>query len=177
MFYIGYIIYLWIWSFGSKILYIAINSGAFAAIEGYFEIDLMKFSTVIKYIFMAAPLLRFFIKDWKKKNKVLPICWLSSFLFIVLMVVLNIPCGKKFEKFEPKLWQEYPKQRWLMYDDLKENNLLDNLDIYEVEALLGKPDNLYVLEEKTVYEYDIHIDCEVIAVIFKDNIYEKMGER
>lgn len=174
MFYIGYIIYLYIWFLGSKYLDIAIGSGLFVAVEGYFEIELLKLSVYIKYLFMIAPLLRFIIKDWKKKDKVLPICWLSSFILIIVLCVLNIICGIRFQKFEPELWQECPKLRWLMSTDLLDRYLVENLTVEEVEALLGTPDNSYVLEGKTVYEYDTYIDCDRITVVFNDNICEKI---
>lgn len=174
MFYIGYIFYVLIWLFDIKWMGLLVGTAGYTyAIDDYFGIVFLNYYVAIKCILLFAPLIIrlvvLFIKNEKKKKRVLPFCWLVSIIVSILILCLDIFCTSKFRTFEPELWQQYPRQRNVMREDLENRNLLEGMTMDEVEAFLGKADC-----RASALWYETNVDGGKVFIKFKDNVFESI---
>ena len=62
--------------------------------------------------------------------------------FVILSFMTFYLATLSFQKFTPEKWQMYPKERYIMIEDLKENHKIIGMEYSEVIELLGEPDAL-----------------------------------
>lgn len=60
--------------------------------------------------------------------------------------------NNQFKDFTVEKWREFPNQRILMLDDLKECHMIIGMSNDQVISLLGQPDK--IIDETYIYEYD-----------------------
>lgn len=169
MFYVGYIFYILIWVFGGIYMWFLVDlMGYTSAIDDYFGIAFLNYYIVIKCILLFVPLIRFFIKNEKKRKRILPFCWVATILVSILILCLDLFCINKFRIFERELWQQYPRQRNVMREDLENSNLLEGMTMEEVKAFLGEPDCVF----DEALGYYTWVESDYVIIKFKDNIYE-----
>lgn len=139
-------------------------------------VDTFGFGNALLYFCMAAsfallllPVISVLIKGFKCVSKKDFIRLGCSFLAILIISSVPIFIEKNVEKrynsFDIELWNEYPRQRRLMAEDL-ENELVGKNEQY-IFSLLGNPEfEHYSVSSKSIktlyYEYDyFSLNCEL----------------
>ena len=155
-----YLLYIVLWIF---IVFLCI----LANINGMFYTFVDAWGNWSVYVgFLLAVMVFFsplFLMLWRKKHlnvsKILiPI--FSIFItgiFLFFSFATFFISASQFRTFTEEKWKEYPRQRYIMLDDMKEKHGIVGMTSVQIAELLGKPD------EVTLYESWIY-DCEYNSI-------------
>ena len=151
-----FLLYIVLWIFIVSFCILANMNGIF-----YTFIDAWgKWSVYVGFLLAVMVFLSpFFLMLWRKKHlnvskTLIPI--FSIFITVIFLFFSSVTffiSASQFRTFTEAKWEEYPRQRYIMFDDMKEKYGIVGMTSNQITELLGNPD------EVTSYESWIY-DCE-----------------
>jgi len=135
-----YLVFIMIWIFIALISFLAYNYAMFTCFEDLYGIWSLWLGMVITILAILSPLyIRLLkIKEWKTAL----ISIFISILFVVIAFGSYSFTISQFKEFTPVKWEQYPRQRAEMLEDLKVTYSVIGMTEAEATLLLGKPDEI-----------------------------------
>ncbi len=155
-----YIIFVIIWICICCAIPIAWHYGFIAMLYHYWGAWLIIFAIMIMIGLIGSPIYLKHVLSGTWLHIIIPV--LCSFIFIFMLFSILIFTHKEFSKFTPKKWNEFPNERVIMANDLKNHDII-GLNFDNVTKILGEPD------EKYSNRYVYLSDFGEINIIFKEN--------
>lgn len=70
------------------------------------------------------------------------LCILLTIIFIFVSLTAFFISASRFQTFTKEKWEAFPRQRYIMLHDLKENYGIVGMDSQQITELLGDPDEI-----------------------------------
>ena len=155
-----YSIFITMWIFLFFYMSLAFKAGLFSCFNDLYGNKWIFVGLLLTLIALLSPL---YVRIVVKKERYIAL--LS--IIICVMYALSVVCcynfsSNQFKDFTVEKWREYPNQRFLMLDDLKERHMIIGMSNSQVILLLGQPNK--IIDNTYIYEYDYGY----IEVVFRD---------